>query len=169
MLSSLLNRSLGSRLTCTWSTSLLKTQSIRSYSSQIVSRPTNYFTNVSSLVKYGGRRKKRIGRGHGNKGKKAGRGTKGYKARRARATPTRGFEGGQSGIIKALPKIGRQTGLNPKKFHSKLYLDTLQYLLDTGKLDGSKAIGLRELYAVGLKKKDGVALMGRVFVVVVLQ
>jgi large subunit ribosomal protein L15 len=51
-----------------------------------------------------------VGRGLANgKGRKCGRGQKGFKARQAAASPNRAFEGGQSGIVKALPKIGPQT------------------------------------------------------------
>ena len=49
------------------------------------------------------RKSKRVGRGHGSgKGKTAGRGTKGQKARSGRATG-RGFEGGQLPIQQRLP------------------------------------------------------------------
>jgi large subunit ribosomal protein L15 len=71
-----------------------------------VSSPSAFLT--ASTAVYGLKKKKRVGRGKAGKGKTAGRGMKGFKARQRRATPTPGFEGGQSGIIKALPKIGLQ-------------------------------------------------------------
>ncbi len=50
---------------------------------------------------------KKVGRGDRNgKGKTAGRGMKGYKARSSKARAVPGFEGGQTGILKASPKFG---------------------------------------------------------------
>ncbi|OGD85737.1 50S ribosomal protein L15, partial [Candidatus Curtissbacteria bacterium RBG_16_39_7] len=65
---------------------------------------------LSQLPKIVRKRKKRLGRGPGSgRGKTAGRGTKGQKARgRIRA----GFEGGQTPLIKRLP-LRRGKG-NPK-------------------------------------------------------
>lgn len=63
------------------------------------------------------RQKKRLGRGHGSgRGKTAGRGTKGQKAR---GTIPTSFEGGQLPIIKRLPLLrgkGRNRGLKEKPF-----------------------------------------------------
>lgn len=73
----------------------------------IVKSPQTFLT--SNTATYGLKKRKRLGRGSAGKGKTAGRGMKGFKARQSRSTPTPGFEGGQSGIIKALPKIGLQS------------------------------------------------------------
>lgn len=75
----------------------------------------------SSLVK---NKKRRIGRGHGSgRGKTAGRGTKGQKARgRMRL----GFEGGQIRLIKRLPLL-RGMGRN-KRTSSKLFAINIKYL-----------------------------------------
>ena len=48
------------------------------------------------------RDKTRVGRGEGSKGKTAGRGTKGTKAR---STVRPGFEGGQMPLIRRIPKL----------------------------------------------------------------
>lgn len=59
--------------------------------------------NLSQLPKIVRRSKKRVGRGHGSgKGKTAGRGTKGQKAR---GKIPSGFEGGQLALIKRLPLL----------------------------------------------------------------
>jgi large subunit ribosomal protein L15 len=56
------------------------------------------------------RRPTRVGRGRASgKGKTAGRGTKGQ---RARGAPPRGFEGGQMPLQRRLPKIGGFTNRN---------------------------------------------------------
>jgi len=47
--------------------------------------------------------KQRVGRGEASKGKTAGRGTKGTKAR---TTVARGFEGGQMPLHRRVPKLG---------------------------------------------------------------
>ncbi|KAI8823176.1 ribosomal protein L18e/L15P [Fimicolochytrium jonesii] len=107
-------------------------------------------------------RKKIKGRGEGTgKGKTAGRGQKGYHAKHSTTGPYRGFEGGQSGLISAIPKLGNR-GL-PKPRLTRLYLDTLQHFIDTGKLDTSKTITIRELVEAGAvgKIKDGVVLLGK--------
>lgn len=53
------------------------------------------------------KKKKRVGRGErSGKGKTAGRGQKGWHARASKSRPVPGFEGGQSGILSAIPQIG---------------------------------------------------------------
>ncbi|RKO98510.1 hypothetical protein CXG81DRAFT_15830 [Caulochytrium protostelioides] len=73
---------------------------------------------------------RKVGRGDCNKGKSAGRGTKGWKARQHRA-PLPGYEGGQRTLLKALPKlIHRRTHIDttlPR--YTPLALDELAYLL----------------------------------------
>lgn len=65
---------------------------------------------LANLPQIVGKRKKRVGRGYGSgRGKTAGRGTKGQKAR---GKVRLGFEGGQTPLIKRLP-LRRGKG-NPK-------------------------------------------------------
>jgi large subunit ribosomal protein L15 len=60
--------------------------------------------NLSKLKKIHQRKSKRVGRGSSSgKGKTAGRGTKGQKARAGYNIPRR-FEGGQMALIQRLPK-----------------------------------------------------------------
>jgi large subunit ribosomal protein L15 len=67
---------------------------------------------LSELPKLVARNKKRLGRGHGSgRGKTAGRGTKGQKAR---GTVRRDFEGGQLSITKRLPLM-RGKGRNKSR------------------------------------------------------
>lgn len=76
-------------------------------------KPTSGTT--SALMSIVERSKKRTGRGHGSgKGKTAGRGTKGQKAR---GKIRHDFEGGQSPLTKRLPYLrgkGRNSGQNDK-------------------------------------------------------
>lgn len=59
--------------------------------------------NLNNVPKIVATSKKRLGRGHGSgKGKTAGRGTKGQKAR---GKVRKGFEGGQSPLVKRLPYL----------------------------------------------------------------
>ena len=131
---------------------------------KIIEKPIKFLTLTTSFKEFAGRKRKRIGRGMGGKGKTAGRGTKGYKARRAKSTPTRGFEGGQSGIIKALPKIGLQS-FREKKIYTFLHLHTLQKLINSKKL--SKNVSMADLIKCGGigKVRDGIILLGGVFII----
>lgn len=126
----------------------------------MISRPKQFLTLTTSFKEFAGRQRKRIGRGMGGKGKTAGRGTKGYKARRAKATPTRGFEGGQAGIIKALPKIGPQTAKDTR-IYTKLHLHTLEKLIQDKSLP-SNNITMADLVKCGGmgKVRDGIILLG---------
>jgi large subunit ribosomal protein L15 len=68
--------------------------------------------NLSELPTLVARNKKRLGRGHGSgRGKTAGRGTKGQKAR---GTVPQDFEGGQLSITKRLPLM-RGKGRNKSR------------------------------------------------------
>jgi large subunit ribosomal protein L15 len=103
---------------------------------------------------------KRVGRGIGSgKGKTAGRGHKGQKARAGGATTT--FEGGQMPIYRRLPKRGFT---NPfRKVYVPLNLDRLQAAVDAGRLDPGKPVDLDALRAAGLvaKRRDGIRLLAR--------
>ena len=103
-----------------------------------------------------GARKKfrRVGRGIGSgKGKTAGRGVKGQKARTGVAL--NGFEGGQLPIYRRLPK----RGFNPlnRKVYSPLNLARLEAAIEAGRLDPSKPIDEAVLRAAGLVRKGKVA------------
>jgi large subunit ribosomal protein L15 len=103
---------------------------------------------------------KRVGRGIGSgKGKTAGRGHKGQKARAGGATRT--FEGGQMPIYRRLPKRGFK---NPfRKVYVPLNLDRLQAAVDAGRLDPQQPVNLDALCAAGLvsRRGDGIRLLAR--------
>lgn len=105
--------------------------------------------------------KMRVGRGIGSgKGKTAGRGVKGQKARTGVAI--NGFEGGQMPLHRRLPKRGF-TNLFANEY-SVVNLGLLQKAIDGGKIDVSKEIDAAVLVAAGLVgklAKDGVRLLGR--------
>lgn len=103
---------------------------------------------------------KRIGRGIGSgKGKTAGKGHKGQKARAGGAV--RIFEGGQMPIYRRLPRRG---------FNNKWRLDfqavnvgRLQQAVDAGKLDPAQAVDAAALKAAGVIRRvgDGVRIVGK--------
>ena len=102
----------------------------------------------------------RVGRGIGSgKGKTAGRGVKGQKARTG--VSIKGFEGGQMPLHRRLPK----RGFRPP--HQKLWqivnLGALQKAIDDKKLDSGKTIDAAAMAAAGLFKNasDGVRLLGK--------
>lgn len=77
--------------------------------------------NLVSVTK----KRKRIGRG-GSRGGTSGKGHKGQKARSGGA-PRRGYEGGQTPLIRRLPK----RGFNNVEFKKEVYIVTLRQLNDT--------------------------------------
>ncbi|MEX1147151.1 MAG: 50S ribosomal protein L15 [Sphingomonadales bacterium] len=101
----------------------------------------------------------RVGRGIGSgKGKTAGRGHKGAKARSG--VTIKGFEGGQMPIYRRLPKRGFK---NPNALaFAEVNLGRLQDAIDTKKIDASKPIDGAVLKAAGVirREKDGVRLLG---------
>jgi len=102
----------------------------------------------------------RVGRGIGSgKGKTAGSGHKGQKARSGVAI--NGFEGGQMPIYRRLPKRGF-TSLNKKDFQV-LNLGRLQKAIDAKKLDVKKPITVDMLAEAGVVGKvvDGVRLLAK--------
>ena len=104
--------------------------------------------------------RKRLGRGIGSgKGKTAGRGHKGQKARAGGGART--FEGGQMPIYRRLPKRGF-TNLFRKEY-VPLNLDRLQAAVETGRLDPAQPVNLQALRAAGLvsKRRDGIRLLAR--------
>ncbi|MFC4349773.1 50S ribosomal protein L15 [Kordiimonas lipolytica] len=102
----------------------------------------------------------RVGRGIGSgKGKTAGSGHKGQKARSGVAI--NGFEGGQMPIYRRLPKRGF-TSMNRKDFQI-LNLGRLQKAIDDKKLDAKKPITVETLVEAGVVGKviDGVRLLAK--------
>ncbi|KAJ3356912.1 YmL10 [Kappamyces sp. JEL0680] len=120
--------------------------------------------NTVQLPKGTEKKKKRIGRG--GKGKTAGRGRKGWKAKHSQSRNFRAFEGGQSSIAKKFPKIGVQHKSALQAIHRDLrpiHMDKLQLWIDLGRLDASKTITVRDICLSGLagKVKDGVVLLAK--------
>ena len=106
------------------------------------------------------RRSKRVGRGIGSgKGKTAGHGVKGQKARSGVAI--NGFEGGQMPLYRRLPKRGFKN--IHRRDYQEINLDGLQKAIDDGKLDASKTINAAALVESGIIRRalDGVRLLGR--------
>lgn len=101
----------------------------------------------------------RVGRGIGSgKGKTAGRGVKGQKARTGVAI--KGFEGGQMPLHRRLPKRGF---FNPFATHyATVNLDRIQGAIDAGKLDAKAAVTAEALVKAGVvrRAKDGIKLLG---------
>jgi large subunit ribosomal protein L15 len=101
---------------------------------------------------------KRVGRGIGSgKGKTAGRGVKGQKARTGVAI--KGFEGGQMPLHRRLPKRGFNN-IFAKEFN-EVGLGRVQQAIDGGKLDAKAPVTAEALKAAGVIKrvKDGVRLL----------
>src|SRR5476649_37258 len=95
----------------------------------------------------------RVGRGIGSgKGKTAGRGVKGQKARTGVAI--KGFEGGQMPIFQRLPKRGF-VNINRKEI-KPINLGVLQSLIDSKALDASKKVTKEVLASIGLIKNKSV-------------
>ncbi|MEJ7926812.1 50S ribosomal protein L15 [Sphingobium sp. AN641] len=102
----------------------------------------------------------RVGRGIGSgKGKTAGRGQKGAKARSGVAI--NGFEGGQMPLHMRIPKRGFNNIF--AKDYAIVNLGTVQQAIDAGKLDASATLDQGALNAAGLTRggKDGVRLLGK--------
>jgi large subunit ribosomal protein L15 len=102
----------------------------------------------------------RVGRGPGSgKGKTAGRGVKGQKARSGVAIA--GFEGGQMPLHMRMPKRGFNS-LNRKDF-AEVNLWRLEQAIAAGKLDAKAAIDADVLLKAGVIRRvlDGVKLLGK--------
>ncbi|MEQ1499075.1 MAG: 50S ribosomal protein L15 [Novosphingobium sp.] len=102
----------------------------------------------------------RVGRGIGSgKGKTAGRGQKGAKARSG--VSINGFEGGQMPLHMRIPKRGFNN-IFAKDF-AEVNLGMVQKAIDAGKLDAKATIDHAALKAAGLARggKDGVRLLGK--------
>ncbi|XP_060192235.1 uncharacterized protein LOC132621810 [Lycium barbarum] len=106
------------------------------------------------------KQKTRKGRGIGSgKGKTAGRGHKGQKAR---GTYKFGFEGGQTPLRRRVPKRGFK---NPFSLEFQpVGLGKIAKLINAGKIDSSELITMKTLKdcgAIGKQIGDGARLMGR--------
>ena len=102
----------------------------------------------------------RVGRGPGSgKGKTAGRGVKGQKARSGVAIA--GFEGGQMPLHMRMPKRGFKS-LNRKTF-AEVNLWRIEQAIAAGKLDAGKPIDAAALVEAGIVRRvwDGVKLLGK--------
>jgi large subunit ribosomal protein L15 len=106
-------------------------------------------------------RRMRVGRGIGSgKGKTAGRGQKGAKARSG--VSIGGFEGGQMPLHMRIPK----RGFSNRKFakdYAEVNLGLIQKVIDAGQLDIAGVVDHSALKAAGLARggKDGVRLLGK--------
>lgn len=103
----------------------------------------------------------RVGRGIGSgKGKTAGRGQKGAKARSGVAV--NGFEGGQMPLHMRIPKRGFSNKAFAKDY-AVVNLGMVQKAIEDGKLDAKAVIDQAALRAAGLSRggKDGVRLLAK--------
>jgi len=101
----------------------------------------------------------RVGRGIGSgKGKTAGRGVKGQKARTGVAV--KGFEGGQMPLHRRLPKRGFWNPFSTD--YNEVNLGRVQQAVDAGKLAPGEPVTIEALVAAGVcsKPRDGVKLLG---------
>ena len=102
----------------------------------------------------------RVGRGPGSgKGKTAGRGVKGQKARSGVAIA--GFEGGQMPLHMRMPKRGFN---NPNALQfAEVNLWRLEQAVEAGKLSAGQAVDSEVLIAAGIVRRvrDGVKLLGK--------
>jgi large subunit ribosomal protein L15 len=101
----------------------------------------------------------RVGRGIGSgKGKTAGRGVKGQKARAGVAI--KGFEGGQMPLHRRLPKRGFNNIF--RREFNEVGLGRIQEAIDAGRLDPAATVTAEALKEAGIirRVKDGVRLLG---------
>ena len=101
----------------------------------------------------------RVGRGPGSgKGKTAGRGVKGQKARSGVAL--NGFEGGQMPLHMRMPKRGFNNPFAKKLVEVNLW--RIADAIEAGKLDAKKPVDAEALKAAGVirRARDGVRLLG---------
>ena len=101
----------------------------------------------------------RVGRGIGSgKGKTAGRGVKGQKARTG--VSIKGFEGGQMPLHRRLPKRGFNKP-NARELN-EVNVGRIQEAITAGKLDLGAPVTVETLVAAGVlsKPRDGVKILG---------
>ena len=93
-----------------------------------------------------------VGRGIGSgKGKTSGRGVKGQKSRTGVAL--KGFEGGQTPLIRRMPKKGFKNFAS-KKF-AVINLDSIQEAVDSKKLSNSNPIDINAILEANMAKREG--------------
>ena len=105
------------------------------------------------------KKRMRVGRGIGSgKGKTAGRGVKGQKARTGVAV--KGFEGGQMPLHRRLPKRGFNN-INALDLN-QVNIGRIQEAVDAGRLDKKAPVTIESLVAAGVcsKPRDGVKILG---------
>lgn len=121
--------------------------------------PNNLWDNAGAR-----RTKKRIGRGPGSGlGKTAGKGHKGQYARTG-GKIARGFEGGQSNMMRRFPKFGfRKQRFNRDEDLTQLNLGKLAYHIEKGHLDAQSPITMKSLIDAGVLSKinNGVKLLAK--------
>ena len=101
----------------------------------------------------------RVGRGIGSgKGKTAGRGVKGQKARTG--VSIKGFEGGQMPLHRRLPKRGFWNPFSTD--YNEVNIGRIQQAIDAGKLEAGQPVTIDALVASGIcsKPRDGVKILG---------
>ena len=101
----------------------------------------------------------RVGRGIGSgKGKTAGRGVKGQKARTG--VSIKGFEGGQMPLHRRLPKRGFWNPFSTD--YNEVNIGRIQQAVDAGKLPAGEPVTIAALIASGIcsKPRDGVKILG---------
>lgn len=102
----------------------------------------------------------RVGRGIGSgKGKTAGRGQKGAKARSGVAI--NGFEGGQMPLHMRIPKRGFNNIF--AKDYAEVNIGLVQKAIDAGKIEAGASLDQAALRAAGLSRggKDGIRLLAK--------
>ncbi|WP_185870313.1 50S ribosomal protein L15 [Blattabacterium cuenoti] len=106
------------------------------------------------------KKKLRLGRGQGSgKGGTCGRGHKGAKSRSGYSKKF-GFEGGQMPIQRRIPKFGFFN--KKKKKYSCINLETLQNLVERGKISEKNIIDKKVLLSNNLiNKNDFIKILGR--------
>ena len=105
------------------------------------------------------KKRKRVGRGIGSgKGKTAGRGVKGQKARAGVAI--KGFEGGQMPLHRRLPKRGFHNIF--RRRYVEVSLARVAAAIEAGRLDAAETIDAAALQRAGVirRPRDGVRLLG---------
>jgi large subunit ribosomal protein L15 len=104
------------------------------------------------------KKRMRVGRGIGSgKGKTAGRGVKGQKARTGVAV--KGFEGGQMPLHRRLPKRGF-SNVDFARDLNEVNIGRIQEAVDAGKLSGDVTIETLVAAGVCSKPRDGVKILG---------
>ena len=101
----------------------------------------------------------RVGRGIGSgKGKTAGRGVKGQKARTG--VSIKGFEGGQMPLHRRLPKRGFWNPFSTD--YNEVNVGRIQAAVDAGKLEAGVLVTVEILVGAGIcaKPRDGVKILG---------